>query len=414
MFADDRYAASLYARLDALSAGGEEEEAALVSSVAFPLENADFAAAAFARGNAPVEERLANQAPMPPIYGRWANPTTDALEARLAHLEGAEAALVTASGMAAISGTCLTFLAAGDHVVAPRSLYAETARLFRERLPRLGITTTFIDDVTPASYAAAITDQTRALYLETPSNPLLRVTDVAAVVAIAKERNLLTFADGTFATPFAQSLVAAGVDVTLHSLTKGLGGHGDAIGGVCLGARKLLLPLRDTVTKGLGSVLAPDAAQRILRGLRTFPLRQFRANLTAARIARLLAARDDVRVHHPSLPTHPDHSIAARTMHAFGTVVSFEILDAGEGARARGRIFLDALQVFTRAVSLGDTASLAIHPASTTHASMPAADRLRAGIGDGLVRLSIGLESAESLGADLTQALEKARLPARF
>lgn len=409
MFADDAYAASLYARLDALSGGeGGEEGAALVSSVAFPFENADFAAAAFARGNAPLAERLANHAPMPPIYGRWANPTTDALEAQLARLEGAEAALVTASGMAAISGTFLTFLAAGDHVVAPRSLYAETARLLRERLPRLGITTTFIDDASPAGYAAAITARTRALYVETPSNPLLRVTDVPAVVALAKARNLLTFADGTFATPFAQSLVAAGVDVTLHSLTKGLGGHGDAIGGVCLGARKVLLPLRETVTKGLGSVLAPDAALRILRGLRTFPLRQFRANLTAARLAQLLAARGDLRVHHPSLATHPDHAVARRTMHAFGTVLSFELV--GDDARARGRAFLDALQIFTRAVSLGDTASLAIHPASTTHASMPADDRERAGIGEGLVRLSVGLESADALANDLTQALEKANL----
>ncbi|HEY2514787.1 MAG TPA: aminotransferase class I/II-fold pyridoxal phosphate-dependent enzyme, partial [Polyangiaceae bacterium] len=197
----------------------------LVLSSAFGFASAEEAAGAFRKENDAY------------IYGRWGNPTVEALEAKLCALEGAEGAAATASGMAAISGAVLSLCESGSHIVAPRAMYAESARLFRERLPRFGITTTFVDALDPSAYARAITPATRVLYLETPSNPVLGITDIAAVVALAKAHGTVTIADNTFATPFAQTPLALGVDLVVHSMTKALGGHGDAIGGaICGGA----------------------------------------------------------------------------------------------------------------------------------------------------------------------------------
>lgn len=343
------------------------------------------------------------------IYGRWANPTTAALDARLAALEGATAACSTASGMAAIAGVILGLCQAGDHVVAPRSMYAESARLLRERLPRLGIRTTFVEG-TPQAYADAVTPETRIVYLETPSNPTLGIVDVSAIanqVRALGERRPWIVVDGTFATPFAQSALALGADVVVHSLTKGLNGHGDVIGGAVVGDGELVDRARDFVVKGIGAVLAPMSAWLVLRGLASFPIRQAQANRTAATLARALASHPEIAaVHHPSLPDHPGHALACAQMHAFGTVLAFEL--AGDDAVARGRRVLEALKVATHAVSLGDVRTLATHPASTTHATMPAETRRLAGIGDGLVRVSVGLESAKDLVTDFERALARA------
>ena len=214
------------------------------------------------------------------IYGRWGNPTVDALETKLAAIEGAETACATASGMAAIAGVLLTSCEVGDHVVAPRSMYAESARLLRERLPKLGITTTFVDG-TPEAYAAAVTERTRILYVETPSNPTLGVVDIGAVVALARSGagskagslgRPLVVVDGTFATPFAQSPLALGADLVVHSMTKGISGHGDVIGGAVMGDRALVDAARELVVKGFGGVLSPLSAWLVARGLRTFAL----------------------------------------------------------------------------------------------------------------------------------------------
>jgi methionine-gamma-lyase len=339
------------------------------------------------------------------IYGRWGNPTVDALERKLAALEGAEAACATASGMAAIAGVLLARSLSGDEVVAPRSMYAESARLLRERLPRLGITTTFVEGTVEA-YARSITERTRILFVETPSNPTLAVVDIAGIVALAREApsRPLVVVDGTFATPFAQSPLALGADLVVHSTTKGIGGHGDVIGGAILGARTLVEETREVVVKGFGGVASPLGAWLVARGIRTFALRQERACATAAILAAELLRHPEVAVvHHPSLPSHPGHDLANRQMHAYGALLSFEL--HGEDALGRGRRVLEALRIATHAVSLGDARTLVVHPASTTHSTMPESARRAAGISDGLLRVSCGLESAADLTADFARAL---------
>ncbi|MBX3206961.1 MAG: PLP-dependent transferase [Labilithrix sp.] len=398
------YAEQLRRRADALAtlcvhAGeppGEDGslDPPIVMSSAFAFESAEHAARAF-RGEDDAW-----------IYGRWGNPTVSALEAKLAALEGAAAACATASGMAAISGAVLATCAAGDHVVAPRSMYAESARLFRERLPKLGIQTTFVDGDAGA-YAAAMTPRTRILYVETPSNPTLGVIDVGAIAALARgaAARPLVVVDGTFATPFAQAPLAHGADLVVHSMTKGIGGHGDVIGGAVVGGAELVGAVRDTVIKGFGGVLSPLSAWLVARGLRTFALRQERACATAAALAAHLAAHPRVvRVHHPSLSSHPGHAVAARQMFAYGALLSFEV-GSDDDALARGRAVLESLRVATHAVSLGDVRTLVVHPASTTHSTMPPETRRLAGIADGLLRVSCGLEGTADLIADFDRAL---------
>ena len=337
------------------------------------------------------------------VYGRWRNPTVEQLEAKLASLEGAEAACATASGMAAVSGALLAELRAGDHVVAPVACYGETARLLRERLPTLSIETTFVNASEGAqAYRRALRPQTRVLYVETPANPVLAVTDVAAVVALAREVGLPVIADNTFATPYCQRPISMGVDVVVHSMTKALGGHGDAIGGVACGSAERITRMREVVVKSFGGVLAPFNAFLIARGMSTLALRQAQACATAARIAAFLESHAGVdRVFYPGLPGHPGHEIAARQMSAFGSLVAFELRGGIEAARQ----VLDRVRLITHAVSLGDVRSLITHPATTTAASMPPEQRRLAGIGDGLVRLSVGIEDCDDLLADLDSAL---------
>jgi methionine-gamma-lyase len=395
------YAAQLATRADALStvcihAGESPDESTraldppLVLSSAFGFASAEEAADAFAGKNDAY------------IYGRWANPTVEALEAKLAALEGTDSACATASGMAAVSGTIMSFCESGSHVVAPKSMYAESARLFRERLPRFGVTTTFVDADT-AAYAGAITPATRVLYIETPANPNLAVTDIRAVVALAKSRGLVTIADNTFATPFAQNPHALGVDVVVHSMTKALGGHGDAIAGAVCGSAAHVDAIRDLIVKGFGGVLSPFNAFLVARGLRTFALRQRQACESAAIIATRLAGHPRVeKVHHPSLDTHPGYELANAQMHAYGSLVSFEL--EGDGLKA-GKRALSRVRVFTHAVSLGDVRSLIVHPASTTHSTMPREARLAANISDGLLRVSAGIEGTNTLWSDLEHAI---------
>lgn len=339
------------------------------------------------------------------IYGRWGNPTVELLEAKVAALEGAEAAAASASGMATISGVLLSLLEAGAHIVAPRAMYGEAARLLRERLPRLGITTTFVDDTSPEGYEAAITPATRLLYLESPANPTLALTDLRAVSELARRRGLLSLADNTFATPYCQRPLALGVDLVVHSMTKFLGGHGDAIGGVAAGPAALIQRVQETTVKGLGGALSPFNAFLIARGMRTFALRMAQATRSATHLAAFLARHPAVeRVHHPSLPSHPGHALAQRQMRAPPALVAFEV----RGGVATGRQVLEGVRLIRHAVSLGDTRTLLTHPASTTASTMPADDRRRAGIGDGLLRLAVGIEDELDLEHDLAQALDAA------
>lgn len=346
------------------------------------------------------------------IYGRWGNPTVDALEQKIAALEapgqGAAvpgiAASATASGMAAITATILTLCEAGDSIVAPRSMYGEAARLLRERLPRFGITSTFVDQTDPIEYERAIGPRTKVIYVETPANPTLAITDLRAVTAIARARGIAVMADNTFATPYCQRPLAHGVDLVVHSMTKALGGHGDAIGGVVVGDEARIRAIKETAIKSFGGVLSPFNALLVGRGVRTFALRARQACATASTLAHALAKHPRVRrVHYPGLEAHPGHAIAARQMSAFGALLAFEV-----ESLAHGRAVLEACRVVTHAVSLGDVKSLITHPASTTHASMPASARVAAGIDDGLLRVSCGIEDTEDVVADLLAALDHA------
>ncbi len=364
-------------------------EPPLVLSSAFALGTAEEAAAAFRGENARY------------IYGRWGNPSVEQLEAKVAALEGAEDAVATASGMAAVTGALLSLLRSGDHVVAPLACYGETSRLLRERLPELGIAASFVDATRVEDYRAALRSGTRALYVETPANPTLSITDIRAIAELGHESGLAVIADNTFATPWAQNPLSLGADLVLHSMTKALGGHGDAIGGVVAGSRERVSRVRELVVKGFGGVLAPFNAFLITRGMRTLALRQAQACASAARIAEYLADRTSVsRVWYPGLASHPGHETAARQMRAFGSLLAFELPSLDEGRRV-----LERVEVISHAVSLGDVRSLITHPASTTASTMPGELRRKAGIADGLLRLSVGIEDVDDLLTDLDRAL---------
>ncbi len=336
------------------------------------------------------------------VYTRWGNPTVAAFERKLADLEGAEAALACSSGMAAISTALLTALKAGDHVVVSSTVYSATVNLFSHRLTRLGIEVTFVDGTDVAAFRRALRPATRVLYVETPGNPTLALSDLRAVAQLAHEAGALCFADNTFATPYNQLPLKLGVDVVLHSATKYLCGHGDVIAGVLAGPAGFVRRAQTEVQRDYGSVLAPFAAWLLVRGMQTFPLRMERHNRNALTVARFLEQHPAVaRVYYPGLPSHPQYALACRQMRGGGGMVCFEVA----GGLEAGRRLMNRVRLCTLAVSLGDTKTLISHPASMTHSYISAEARQRAGITDGLVRLSVGLEDPEDIIADLDQAL---------
>jgi methionine-gamma-lyase len=366
-------------------------EAPIVLASAYAFDSADDAAAQF-RGE--VEGH---------IYTRWSNPTVRGLEEKLAALEGAQACVAFASGMAAVAASFYALCSAGDHVVASASLYAETARLLREQLPRFGIETTFVDTTDLAAVRAALRSHTRVLYAETPANPTLAISDLAALAEIAHAAGAKLVVDGTFATPYHQQPVLLGADVVLHSATKSISGHGDTIGGVASGDKDVMKQLREVGVRTSGAPMAPLTAMLVARGARTLCLRMERASATAAWLAEKLAADPRIdAVHYPGLKSHPHHALAQKQMQrGFGAMISFEV----KGGLPAGKRTYDRLVLIARAVSLGDVRSLMTHPASTTSHSMPRQDRLRAGITDGLMRMSVGIEDQDDLWDDLSAAL---------
>jgi len=336
------------------------------------------------------------------FYGRMGNPTQAALETALCQIEGGEAALALASGMAAVTTTLMTLLSSGDHIVAPESLYATTNALLDQLLTPLGVGVTYVDATDPGNYAAAVRPETKVLYLESPANPTMKLVDIPAVVAIAKEHGITTVMDNTFATPINQRPLALGVDIVVHSATKYLGGHGDLMAGALVGKGAVIERARWQTNKILGGVIGPQTAWLILRGIRTLALRMERHNANALAAATFLDGHPKVRaVHYPGLPSHPQHALAQRQMVGFGGMFAFDIGGVEEGRRLVNNVTLCSL-----AVSLGDVSTLIQHSASMTHSSVPRERRLAVGITDGLVRLSVGIERAEDLIADLGSALE--------
>ena len=337
------------------------------------------------------------------MYTRYGNPTIHALEAKMAALEGGEAALATASGMAAVSTAILGYVKAGDHVVAPRSLYGATYNFLSRKLPRMAASATFVESGRVEDLEKALRPNTRLIYFETPSNPVLEVVDMAAVAALGRARGIPTMVDNTFASPALQQPLRLGVTVAVHSATKYLCGHGDAMGGVIVGPRDYISLLIHEVIRDYGAVISPFNAWLILRGIRTLHLRMPAHCSNAQQIAEFLAGHSKVQqVNYPGLPGHPGHQVAKKQMSAFGAMISFETKDGYEG----GKQVMDRVRLFARAASLGDTRSLIVHPASTSHRAVPPEERRAIGITDGLVRLSVGIEAAPDLISDLDQALQ--------
>jgi len=339
------------------------------------------------------------------VYGRTRNPTQSLLEERLASLEGGERGLAVASGMAAIGSTFFTLLNAGDEVVIDHTLYGNSFAFFTKGLTRFGVTIRLADLTDPASLPRFLTGRTKVVYFETPANPNLRVIDIAQVSMAAQAVSALVVVDNTFATPALQQPLKLGADLVLHSATKYLGGHGDLLGGIVVGRAELVDRIRGHGLRVLtGATLSPLNAFLILRGLKTLELRIERHSEAAQQVAELLADHPRVRnLSYPGLPSFPQHTLARRQMRRFGGLISFEL----DGGIAAGMAFMNRLELITRAVSLGDTESLVQHPASMTHATYSPEERAAHGIGDGLLRMSIGLESIEDILADVAQALDR-------
>jgi len=335
------------------------------------------------------------------FYTRYGNPTHTVAEKAIAELEGADAALLFASGMNAITTSMLALLKSGDHVVAQRDIYGGATKFFSQWLPKLGIETTFVDTTEYDQHARAIRPNTRLLYLESPTNPTLRVVDLKKVVALAKQHDLITFIDSTFATPINQRPADFGVNLIMHSGTKYFAGHADLICGIVSGRHDLIETIHSTRTT-LGGSMDPHAAWLLLRGMKTLAVRVQRQNDNALRIAKFLAGHSQVRrVDYPFLEGHPQRAIAMEQLHGGGGVLSFEVDGTGEDARR----LAEALHLFRLAPSLGGVDSLVTIPVLTSHGMISAEHRAKMGVTDQLIRLSVGIENVDDLIADLTQAL---------
>jgi len=340
------------------------------------------------------------------VYSRVGNPTTALLEARLADLEGGEAALVTASGQGATTSLLWTLLAPGDEIIADKTLYGCTFGYLNHGLAKFGVKVTHVDLTEPANLEAAIGPATKVVFFESPANPNMRLVDIAAVAAIARRHGAKTVVDNTYCTPYLQRPLELGADFVVHSATKYLGGHGDLLAGAIIGPKETLDVVRFYGLKDMtGAVMSSQDAFLVLRGLKTLALRMDRHCASARGVAEFLAAHAKVAaVHFPGLPTFPQYELARRQMTQPGGMIAFELA----GGIEAGRRFMNALRLFTRAVSLGDAESLAQHPASMTHSFYTLEEREEHLIGEGLVRLSVGLEDLPDLVADLDQALDAA------
>jgi cystathionine beta-lyase/cystathionine gamma-synthase len=336
------------------------------------------------------------------FYTRYGNPTNTVAEKTIAELEGADAALTFASGMGAITTTIMALLKSGDHVVAQRDIYGGANKFLSQWLPKMGIETTFVDTTEYAQHARAIRPNTKLLYLESPTNPTLRVVDFKKVAALAKQQKLLSMMDATFGTPINQHPAEFGIDLVMHSGTKYLAGHTDLICGVIAGRHELIETIWATRTT-LGNCMDPHASWMLVRGLKTLAVRVARQNVNAQRVAEFLSEHAKVRsVHYPFLKSHPQYAVARQQMSGGGGMVSFEVEGTGEDARR----VTEAMRLFTLAPSLGGVESLVSIPVLTSHAMIPAEERAKMGVTEQMIRLSVGIENADDLIADLEHALE--------
>ncbi len=366
-----------------------EHSVPLYLTSSFTFENAEHMRAAFS------DEVDAN------IYSRYSNPNVDELLEKVALLEGGEAAWATATGMAAVFTTFAALLASGDHIVSSRSVFGSTHNLFVNIFPKWGITTTYVDAGDYEAYANAITPATKMLYLETPSNPGLDIIDLERIGAICKAKNVLFVVDNCFATPVLQQPIRFGADIVIHSATKYIDGQGRVLGGLIVSTQAIIDKIQ-AFARHSGPAMSPFNAWVLSKSLETLHLRMEKHCSQALEIAKRLENHPAVDwVKYPFLDSHPQVAIAKKQMSAGGGIVSFQI----KGGLEAGRVFLDKLSLFSLTPNLGDSRSIATHPASTTHSKLKPEERAEVGISDGLVRLSIGLEHIEDIWEDLEKAL---------
>ncbi|MCF2917643.1 methionine gamma-lyase [Pseudoalteromonas sp. Cn5-37] len=335
------------------------------------------------------------------IYTRLGNPTTQELEQKVAQLENCEAAAATATGMGAVSASVLSFLQQGDHLVASSALYGCTFAFFAHMLPRFGIEVTFVDMTNEAELRGAVKANSKMIFAETPINPTMAVLDLSLIADVAKQHQLISVIDNTFLTPLLQQPTSFGIDIVVHSATKYLNGHGDVVAGLVCGTEEHINLIKMTVLKDIGATISPHDAWLINRGLKTLAVRMDRHCASAQVVAEYLEQHPLVsKVYYPGLKSHPGHQFIGSQMKAAGGVIAFEI----KGSLEDGETFINNTQLCTLAVSLGDAETLIQHPASMTHSPYTPEERAAAGISDGLIRLSVGLEDVNDIINDLKTA----------
>jgi len=335
------------------------------------------------------------------FYGRLGNPTVAALERTMAELERGEDGLAFASGMAAISAAAFTLVSSGDHIVAPESMYSTTTNFLKHIGEQFGVETTFVDAADAEAYTAAIRPNTKLFWIETPSNPLVRITDIAEVAAAGKRAGIASVVDNTFATPFNQRPLEFGADLVIHSATKYLGGHSDLTAGIVVGSRNLIDKVRHGPAKLYGGNIAPQVAWLVLRGIKTLALRMERHNSNAFAFANMMTNHPKVKaVYYPGLETHQNHAIAKRQMNGFGGMVGVDV-----GTAEAAKSLVNTLKICTFATSLGGVETLVQPVALMTHASLTSEERAHAGISDGLLRVSVGVEDIDDICQDIYAGL---------
>ena len=340
------------------------------------------------------------------VYTRWSNPTITAAETKIAELEAAEDCAVFSSGMAAISTAIINLVSPGDHIVSVRDLYGGTVGLFSDLMTRFRVRTTFVESTNISEIESAVKSDTKVLFLETPTNPTLKLVDLAKAAQIAGEKGAKVLVDNTLASPYNQQPLQFGCSATIHSATKYLAGHNDVTAGAIAGPKELIGPMKK-LRRTLGGVLDPHAAWLLLRGMKTLAVRMEKQNANGQEVAEYLENHTSVeKVYYPGLRTHPQHSLAQKQMKGFGGVLSFEL----KGDINRTIRFVDSLKLALLGASLGGTETLVSQPSTVSHYFMDPAERRKAGIGDSLVRLSLGIEDAADIIADLAQAFDKAQL----
>ncbi|RUQ33472.1 MAG: O-succinylhomoserine sulfhydrylase [Candidatus Competibacteraceae bacterium] len=336
------------------------------------------------------------------IYSRFTNPTVRVFQERLAALEGGESCIATASGMAAILATCMALLKSGDHIVSANSIFGSTIGLFSNYLSKFGISTSYVQLSDPAAWAAAIRPETRLFYVETPSNPLMELADIQALADVAHAHNILLVVDNCFCTPALQQPFKLGADLVIHSATKYLDGQGRCVGGAVVGDQQRVGVDIYGFLRTAGPTMSPFNAWVFLKGLETLRLRMRAHSEAALHLAQWLETQPAIkRVYYPGLPSHPQHELAKRQQSGFGGIVSFEL----RGGREAAWTLIDHTQLISITANLGDAKTTITHPATTTHGRLTPAERERAGIGEGLVRISVGLEDVTDVQADLERGL---------